>query len=51
VGYPALHVLSEAARLRIDHIVIGAERRRLRMGSAIHRIVVMAGCTVSVIRS
>jgi CheY-like chemotaxis protein len=24
VGYPALHVLSEAARLRIGHIVVGA---------------------------
>jgi nucleotide-binding universal stress UspA family protein len=51
VGYPASHVLSEAARLRIDHIVIGAERKRLRMGSAAHRIVVMAECAVTVIRS
>jgi nucleotide-binding universal stress UspA family protein len=51
VGYPASHVLSEAARLRIDHIVIGAERTRLRMSSAAHRIVVLAGCAVTVVRS
>jgi nucleotide-binding universal stress UspA family protein len=50
VGYPAVHVLSEAARLSIEHIVLGAEGKRLTMGSAEHRIAMMAQCAVTLVR-
>lgn len=50
VGYPAVHVLSEAARLNIAHIVVGAENKRLAIGSAQHRIAVMAQCAVTLVR-
>jgi nucleotide-binding universal stress UspA family protein len=50
VGYPAVHVLSEAARLNIAHIVVGAENKRLAIGSAQHRIAVMAQCAVTLVK-
>lgn len=50
VGYPALHVLSEAGRLGIQHIVVAADQRQWSMGSAAQRIALLAECAVTLMR-
>jgi nucleotide-binding universal stress UspA family protein len=51
IGYPALDVLSDAVRLRIQHIIVGAEASRsLAEPSPAHRIALMAECAVTVMR-
>jgi nucleotide-binding universal stress UspA family protein len=51
IGYPALHVLSEAARLRVQHIVVGADTQRPSLDpSAAQRIAALADCAVTIMR-